>query len=65
MTYLSAPYAARISPPRTAIVEEVPGGGLLMLATMETFTDENPAHVAVANEIQTALEPLQSILKPL
>jgi Immunity protein 52 len=59
MTYLSAPYAARITPPAMAITERTPDGGLLLLATEEAFTSENPQHVAAADAIQAALEPLQ------
>jgi Immunity protein 52 len=59
MTYLSAPYAARITPPAPAITERTTDGGLLLLATQEAFTIENPEHVAAADAIQAALEPLQ------
>lgn len=60
MSYLSAPYAARIVPPKeAAIVETMPHGGLLMRATDEVFSMENPAHLAAADAIQAALEPLQ------
>lgn len=64
MTYLAPRYASRITPPPTAIVEPVPGGGLLLLATAERFSMNNPAHLAVADAIQAALDPLQGILKP-
>lgn len=60
MTYLSAPYARRITPPASAIVEDTEDGGMLLLATNETFTVDNPKHVAVADEIQRALAPLQN-----
>jgi hypothetical protein len=62
MAYLSAPYAQRISPPPEAIVEPVPGGGLLLLSTREPFDAENPAHVAAADAIQLALEPIQGMV---
>jgi len=64
MTYLAPQYASRITPPPTAIVEPVPGGGLLLLATAERFSMDNPAHLAVADAIQAALDPLQGMLKP-
>jgi hypothetical protein len=60
MTYLSAPYARKVTPPPSAITEPVAGGGILMLATNEPFTIDNPKHVAVADAIQACLEPLQS-----
>jgi hypothetical protein len=49
----------RISPPPSAIVERTPDGEMLLLATDETFAAENSIHVAVADEIQLALQPLQ------
>jgi hypothetical protein len=60
MTYLSAPYARKITPPSSAITRTVAGGGILILATNEPFTLDNPQHVAVADAIQACLEPLQS-----
>jgi hypothetical protein len=64
MTYLAPQYASRITPPPTAIVEPVPGGGLLLLATAERFSIDNPAHLAAADAIQAALAPLQALLPP-
>lgn len=64
MTYLAPQYASCITPPPAAIVEPVPGGGLLLLATEERFSMDNPAHLAVADAIQAALDPLQEMLKP-
>lgn len=60
MTYLSAPYAQKVTPPPEAIVIRPPGGGILVLATDEPFTVNNPAHVTAADAIQRALEPLQA-----
>src|SRR5665213_529030 len=59
MTYLSRPSARRISPPGSAIVEGTRDDGILLLATNETFTAENPRHIAVADEIQRSLVPIQ------
>lgn len=59
MTYLAPQYAGLIQPPAAAIVESIPGGGLLLLATKERFSMDNPAHLAVADAIQAALDPLQ------
>lgn len=64
MTYLAPQNASRITPPPTAIVEPVPGGGLLLPATEERFSMDNPTHLAVADAIQDALDPLQGMLKP-
>lgn len=61
ITYLSAPYANRIAtPPPTAAVEPVAGGGLVIVATPEPFTVANPAHVAALDAIQQALAPIQT-----
>ena len=60
MTYLAPQYASRITPPPAAIVESVPGGGLLLLATEERFSMDNPTHLAGADAIQAALDPLQA-----
>lgn len=64
MTYLAAPYASRVTPPPAAIVESVPGGGLLLLATTERFSMDNPAHLAIADAIQAALDPIQDMVPP-
>jgi Immunity protein 52 len=62
MTYLAPQYASRITPPPAAIVEPVPGGGFLLLATEEQFSMDNPAHLVVADAIQAALAPLETLL---
>jgi Immunity protein 52 len=64
ITYLSAAWAAKITPPKSAIVERAPDGGLLMIATEETFRVDNPRHVAVAREIDAALAPLNALPWP-
>jgi hypothetical protein len=58
MTYLSAAFTRRITPPPEAIVELAPGGAVL-LATRESFDMDNPAHILAADAIQDALEPLK------
>lgn len=58
MTYLCADFARRITPPPGISVEQVAGGGVLLVATEETFTPGNPAHDAAADAIQNALLPL-------
>jgi Immunity protein 52 len=64
MTYLAPKYASRITPPPAAIVESVRGGGLLLLATTEQFSMDNPAHLAAADAIQAAFDPLQATGRP-
>lgn len=63
ITYLAAPFAAKITPPRSAKCEQV-NGGLLMVATEETFQVDNPAHVAVARDIDAALAPINALPWP-
>jgi hypothetical protein len=58
MTYLSAPFARRIVPPKDALVERMKDGGLLLIAAEETFDASNPDHMAAAQSIADALEPL-------
>ncbi|HEY1361001.1 MAG TPA: Imm52 family immunity protein [Xanthobacteraceae bacterium] len=62
MTYLAPQYASRITPPPEAIAERVAGGGLLLLATEERFSMDNPEHLAVADAIQVALAPIQDMV---
>ena len=63
MTYLSPQYASRITPPPAAIVESVAGGGLLLLATLQRFSMDNPEHLAVADAIQAAFAPIQDMVR--
>jgi hypothetical protein len=51
-------------PPKTAIVEYRPNGGLLMAATDETFITANPRHLAVAHDIEAAIAPLNALPWP-
>jgi hypothetical protein len=64
MTYLAPRYASRLVPPSATIVEPVPNGGMLLLATEEQFDMENSAHLAAADAVQTALGPLQGMIPP-
>jgi Immunity protein 52 len=59
ITYLAPQHARLVAPPARAIAERVPGGGLLLLATTEQFDVDNPAHLAAADAIQLALDPLR------
>jgi Immunity protein 52 len=65
ITYLAPHYTSRIAPPTEVISERVPGGGLLLLASEEPFTVQNPAHVAAADAIQRVLAPVQQSLADL
>ncbi|MEW6436923.1 MAG: Imm52 family immunity protein [Pseudomonadota bacterium] len=62
MQYLSAPLAARVTPPQTAVIDRFPDGGLLMSATTDTFDIANPAHLAAARDIGAATAPLNALL---
>lgn len=64
MTYLSPRFAPLIAPPPSAIVERTPQGALLMSATEETFSVDNPAHLAAANDILAALAPFEALPWP-
>jgi hypothetical protein len=59
--YLCPWLAELIVPPPSAIVEHLPGGGLLMSATTETFDVANPAHMAAARDMSAAMAPLRAI----
>lgn len=58
ISYCAPRIADLVQPPSTAIVERRPDGGLLMAATDETFDVDNPAHMAVARDIEAAVAPL-------
>lgn len=64
INYVSARFAPLVTPPKSAIVEYQPNGGLLMSATDETFVTSNPQHLAVARDIEAALAPLNALPWP-
>jgi hypothetical protein len=64
MTYLSPRFAAMVTPPRSAIVERLAGGALLMIATPERFETSNPTHLSVAKDIEAALAPINAMPWP-
>ncbi len=64
MTYVSPRFAPMVTPPRSAIVESVPGGGLLMIATEERFSASNPIHLSVARDIDSAMAPINALPWP-
>jgi hypothetical protein len=43
------------------IVERLANGGLLMLATTQTFDVENPVHMAAARAMAAAIAPLNAL----
>ncbi len=64
ISYVAPRLAQTIRPPQTAIVERRLDGGLLMAATTEAFTVANPAHMAVARDIEAAVAPLRALPWP-
>lgn len=63
ITYLAAPFAEKIVPPLSAKCEAL-NGGILMVATEETFLVENAEHVAIARDIDAALAPFNALPWP-
>ncbi len=59
MRYLCPALAQQARLPVSALVEHLANGGLLLLATSDTFDIDNPTHVAAAEEIAAALAPLR------
>lgn len=64
MSYVSPHFASRMTPPASAVVEHRPNGGLFLAATRDVFETANPAHLAVAREIEAALQPLNRVPNP-
>jgi hypothetical protein len=65
ISYVGPRFSSLITPPKTAIVEHRPDGGLLMAATDEPFTIANPIHLAAARDIEKAIAPLNALPWPL
>jgi hypothetical protein len=65
MTYISPRFAGLVTPPPFIIAEYTPSGALFMAATDETFSVDNPAHVAGVSAIGEALAPLNALSWPL
>jgi len=61
MWYIRPEWVPLITPPKTAIVEHRPNGALFISATTDTFITANPAHLAVARDIEKALAPLNDL----
>jgi hypothetical protein len=51
-------------PPRSAIVEHTPQGGIVMIATKDRFDVTNPDHLAAAREIEAAIAPVNALPWP-
>jgi len=64
MSYVAPRFASLITPPPSAVAEHTAQGGLLMSATQETFRVDNPAHLAVAQDILKALAPFEALPWP-
>lgn len=64
INYVAPRFAHLVTPPKSAIVEYQPNGGLLMAATNETFLTSNPKHMAVLRDIEAALAPLNALPWP-
>jgi hypothetical protein len=64
MSYVAPRFAPLITPPPTAIHERTSQGGLLLSATQEIFRVDNPAHLAVAQDILKALAPFEALPWP-
>ena len=61
ISYVAPRFAHLVTPPPRALVEQRPDGGLLMAATAETFRTDDPAHLAVARDIEAALAPFNAL----
>jgi hypothetical protein len=64
MSYVAPRFAPLITPPPSAIVERTARGALLMAATGDTFSTDNPAHLAAAADILAALAPFEALPWP-
>jgi hypothetical protein len=64
MSYVAPRFAPFITPPPSADAERTAQGGLLMSATQDTFRVDNPAHLAVAQDILNALAPFEALPWP-
>jgi hypothetical protein len=58
MRYLCPGLAQKAKPPKSAIIEYLPNGGVLLSATEQTLDVDNPNHVAAAEKIAAALAGL-------
>jgi hypothetical protein len=58
MVYLEPQRAARVTPPPGALVDAMPGGGMLLCPTDEPFHEGDPLHRARADAMHTAIAVL-------
>lgn len=64
ITYLSPRFAPMVTPPRSAIIDHTAEGGLVMTATKDRFDATNPAHLAIARDIDAAMAPVNALPWP-
>ena len=64
MSYVAPRFAPLITPPPSAIVGRTVQGALLMAATAETFSVDNPTHLAAARDILKSLAPFEALPWP-
>lgn len=61
MVYLAPAPASRIDPPQDVAIERLADGGMLLTAATDgMFNGQNPSHMAAAQSIQVAFEPLNA-----
>ena len=65
ITYVHPSLVHRVTPPDIPVVEPTPDGGLLLAATTDTFTVDNPAHLDAARRIAAATAHLDDVMPPL
>ncbi|HLZ67984.1 MAG TPA: Imm52 family immunity protein [Aliidongia sp.] len=59
LTYLSAPFAADFVAPPGFRTEPCANGGLIIVTTEQVFDPRNQAHLALADQMRTALDRVQ------
>ncbi|MGD0190236.1 MAG: Imm52 family immunity protein [Rhizomicrobium sp.] len=61
LTYLDVTLATQITVPPDVCMERTADGGILLIATEETFNTANPDHMAAARRIRDAMAPLNDL----
>jgi hypothetical protein len=64
ITYVSSDLAPLIVPPVSSANEYNSDGSLVMVASQEPFLVDNPAHMAVLQDVQAALAPIEALPWP-
>ncbi len=65
LVYVHPSLVHRVAPPDIPVVEPTPDGGLLLAATTDTFSADNPAHLEAARRIAAATAHLDDVMPPL